>query len=162
GGSTSVSVNEHGVRTGDLSGLVTPLIRWPVSKIYSPGPRIALMSHWPSKLDAMAQACLDQDIRMISGMPSWTLVLFEKVVGVAKRRGGRAECVREVWPHWPLFVHGGVRSAPFEPRVRQMFSGSAEGADIPYRLELYPASEGFIAMQDTPRDPGLRLLADIG
>jgi phenylacetate-coenzyme A ligase PaaK-like adenylate-forming protein len=59
-------------------------------------------------------------------------------------------------------VHGGVKYAPFEPRVRQFWSGSPTGDDVPHRLELYPASEGFVAMQDTDRDPGLRLLTDIG
>ncbi|MBC7773167.1 MAG: GH3 auxin-responsive promoter family protein [Pyrinomonadaceae bacterium] len=162
GGSTSLSTNDHGIRTGDLSGLVTPLIKWPITKIYSPGPKIALMSHWPSKIDAMAEACIDQDIRMISGMPSWALVLFEKVIELARKRGRKAECVRDVWPNLMLFVHGGVKYTPFDPRVRQMFSGRPDGDDIPYRLELYPASEGFIAMQDTQDDPGMRLLSDIG
>jgi hypothetical protein len=162
GGSTSLSVNEHGVRTGDLSGLVTPLIRWPISRIYSPGPDIALMSHWPSKIDAMAAHCLDQDIRMVSGMPSWALVLFDRVLALARERGRDARTIRDVWPNLDLFVHGGVKYAPFEPRVRQLFSGSPDGPDIPFRLELYPASEGFIAIQDTRFDPGLRLLADIG
>lgn len=162
GGSTELSQNEHGIRTGDLSGLVTPLIKWPITRIYSPGAKIALMNHWPSKLDAMARACLDQDVRMISGMPSWALVLFEKVIALANERGRQATCLRDVWPNLTIFVHGGVKYAPFDPRVRQFYSGSPTGEDIPYRLELYPASEGFIAMQDTRHDPGLRLLSDIG
>ncbi len=162
GGSTDLATNEHGVRTGDLSGLVAPMIRWPLSEIYEPGGEVALMSHWPSKIDAMAKRCIDRDIRMISGMPSWANVLFERVIALANERGRRVTCVREVWPNLTLFVHGGVKYAPFEPRVRQLFSGAADGADIPWRLELYPASEGFIAMQDTRGDPGLRLLSDIG
>ncbi len=162
GGSTDLSVNEHGIRTGDLSGLVTPLIRWPISKIYEPGPDVALMSHWPSKIDAMARRCIDRDIRMINGMPSWGLVLLERVMQLARERGREVRTIRDVWPNLTLFVHGGVKYAPFEPRVRQYFSGASDGADIPYRLELYPASEGFIALQDRRGDPGLRLLADIG
>lgn len=162
GGSTDLSVNEHGVRTGDLSGLVTPLIRWPLSEIYEPGPGVALMSHWPSKIDAMAERCIDRDIRMINGMPSWALVLFDRVMRLARERGRDVKTLRDVWPNLTLFVHGGVNYAPFEPRVRQAFSGAADGADIPWRLELYPASEGFIALQDLRGDPGLRLLADIG
>ncbi|MCC6319873.1 MAG: GH3 auxin-responsive promoter family protein [Phycisphaerales bacterium] len=162
GGSTDLSTNRHGIRTGDLSGLVTPLIRWPISEIYAPGPDIALMNHWPSKIEAMARACVDMDIRMINGMPSWAIVLMERVVQLARERGARAEGVRDVWKNLTLFVHGGVKYAPFEPRVRQMYSGRADGDDIPYRLELYPASEGFIAMQDTRGNPGLRLLTDIG
>lgn len=162
GGSADVSVNEHGVRTGDLSGLVTPLIRWPLSEVYAPGARIALMSHWPSKIDAMARACVGQDVRMVSGMPSWALVLFERVLEVAREGGRRAATVRDVWPNLELFVHGGVKYAPFEPRVRQLWSGRPEGADVPRRLELYPASEAFVAIQDRPGEPGMRLNVDHG
>ena len=162
GGSTELTKNKHGIKTGDLSGIVAPLIRWPLSEIYSPGFDIALMSHWPSKIEAMAKTCLSQDVRMISGMPSWSNVLFERVMELAREQGRRVEGVRDVWPNLTLFVHGGVKYAPFEPRIREAFSGSSTGADIPFRLEVYPASEGFIAMQDTRGDPGLRLLSDIG
>ncbi len=162
GGSTDLSTNEHGIRTGDLSGLVAPMIRWPLTEIYEPGGDVALMSHWPSKIDAMAARCIDRDIRMISGMPSWALVLFERVLALARERGRKAETIRDVWPNLTVLVHGGVKFTPFEPRFRQFYSGSPAGADIPWRLELYPASEGFIAMQDVRGDPGLRLLSDIG
>lgn len=162
GGSSDCPTSDKGIRTGDLSGLVTPLIRWPISKIYSPGPDIALMSHWPTKIEAMAKACLDQDIRMISGMPSWAIVLFERLIAEARSRGRNASTIRDIWPNLLIFVHGGVKYAPFDPRVRQFWSGSPDGEDVPSRLELYPASEGFVAMQDTRGDPGLRLLSDIG
>lgn len=162
GGSSDLSTSPRGVRTGDLSGIVTPLIRWPLTEIYAPGKQIALMSHWPSKIEAMARECIDQDIRMVNGMPSWGIVLFERVLQLARERGQQARCIRDIWPDLTLFVHGGVKYAPFDSRVRQFFSGSVDGPDIPFRLELYPASEGFIAMQDVRGDPGLRLLSDIG
>jgi hypothetical protein len=162
GGSTDLSTNQHGVRTGDLSGIVTPLIRWPLSEIYLPGPKIALMSHWPGKIQAMAERCLDEDVRMVSGMCSWGLVLFEKVLELARARGRKASVITDVWPNFSVFVHGGVKYAPFDSRMRTIYSGSPTGADLPVRCELYPASEGFVAIQDTPRDPGLRLLTDIG
>jgi len=160
GGSTDLSTSDKGIRTGDLSGIVTPLIRWPMTRIALPGPEIALLSHWPTKIDAMARRCIDEDVRMISGMPSWALVLFERMRQLAHEQGRRAQTLADLWPNLHVFVHGGVRYAPFEPRVRQMFSGSLDGADIPVRLELYPASEGFVAMQDRPGDPGLRLISD--
>lgn len=156
GGSSDVSTNEHGVRTGDLSGLVTKLIRWPLSAIYSPGPEIALESHWATKIEQMARLCAQQDIRFISGMPSWANVLMERVLELTG-----ASCAREVWPNLRVFVHGGVKYTPFLPRVNRLWSGDP-GVDLPQRLELYPASEGFLAIQDTPWDPGLRLLVDIG
>ncbi|MGD9791324.1 MAG: GH3 auxin-responsive promoter family protein [Phycisphaerales bacterium] len=162
GGSTDLSTSEKGVRTGDLSGIVTPLIRWPVSEVYLPGPEVALMSHWPSKIEAMARACVDQDVRMVCGMCSWALVLFERMMELAREKGRNAETLRDIWPNFLAFVHGGVKYAPFDPRVRKAWSGTAEGADVPTRLELYPASEGFLAIQDRRGDPGLRLLVDLG
>ncbi|MDX2131181.1 MAG: GH3 auxin-responsive promoter family protein [Planctomycetota bacterium] len=161
GGSTALETNAHGVRTGDLSGIVTPLIRWPISEIYLPGREIALMSHWPSKMEAMAKRCLDEDVRMVSGMCSWALVLFEKVVELARARDPKIRTIRDVWPNFRVLVHGGVKYAPFDRRVREAYSGSPDGADVPTRIELYPASEGFVAIQDRRGDPGLRLLTDV-
>lgn len=162
GGSTDLSTSPNGIRTGDLSGIVTPLIRWPINKIYLPGPEIALLSHWPTKIEAMAKLCLDQDVRMVSGMCSWALVLFDRMMQMAREQGRKADTLRDLWPNLTLFVHGGVKYAPFDPRVRQAWSGRPDGQDVPRRLELYPASEGFVAIQDTPGAPGLRLNVDMG
>jgi hypothetical protein len=137
------------------------MIRWPLSKIYSPGPEIALMSRWPEKIEAMAQLTINQDIRFISGMPSWALVLIDRVVQLANERGRPAACARDVWPNLEVFVHGGVKYTPFLPRMCRAFSGDPL-IDFPRRHELYPASEGFVAMQDRNNDPGLRLLSDNG
>jgi len=161
GGSTELDTNAAGIQTGDLSGIVTPLIRWPLTEVYQPGRDIALMAHWPTKIDAMAEACLDQDIRGVFGMASWGLVLFQKVIELARQRDPGVRSLSDVWPNLRLFVHGGVKYAPFQPRVAEVWSGSA-ATDIPHRLEVYPASEAFVAMQDTPGDPGLRLCADHG
>lgn len=162
GGSTDLSINQHGIATGDLSGLVTPLIRWPLSEIYSPGPTVALMSDWTKKIEAMAQQCVAQDIRMVSGMCSWQLVLFSRVIELARQRNASVRTLRDVWPNLRLLVHGGVRYAPFDPRMREAWSGDTAGEFSPARLELYPASEAFVAMQDTPGDPSLRLMSDVG
>lgn len=161
GGSTDLEYNEVGIATGDLSGLVTPLIKWPLSTIYSPGPEVALMSHWPDKIEAMAQMAIDQDIRFISGMPSWALVLIDRVIELANQRGIKAKCARDVWPNLEVFVHGGVNYTPFIERMAIAFSGDPK-IDFPCRQELYPASEGFIAMQDNADEPGMRLLVDNG
>jgi len=160
GGSTSLSENEHGIRTGDLSGVVTRLIRWPLTSVVLPTRDVALMDHWPSKIDAMARQCLNADIRWLSGMPSWALVLFERMVEVARERGREVARLEDLWPNLEVFVHGGVKYDPFEARMRRMWSGDASGQDIPVRLEVYPASEGFIAIQDRRGEPGLRLNVD--
>jgi hypothetical protein len=168
GGCTETRVNQHGIRTGDLSGLVTPLINWPLSEVYEPGPDIALEPDWPTKIRKIVDRCGGLDIRFISGMASWSLLLLEDLLEDA-RASGRIKSdgtVRDIWPNLTTFVHGGVRYPPFDPRVRAAWSGNPDtndpAADIPHRLEVYPASEGFIAVQDTPGDPGLRLHTDTG
>lgn len=161
GGSTDLSVNEHGIRTGDLSGLVTPMIRWPISAVYTPGPDIALMSDWPAKIEAMARRTIGQDVRMVSGMPSWASVLFARIIELARERGRDVRTMREIWPNLELFVHGGVNYAPFRPRIGELVEGDAR-TDLPSRLELYPASEAFVALQDERGERGLRLCADHG
>ena len=164
GGSSDLSTNEHGIRTGDLSGLVTRLITWPLSSATLPGTDIALMNHWPSKIDAIAKRCIDEDVRFISGMPSWSLVLFERLIELARARGRDVSSVRDIWPNLRVFVHGGVKYTPFESRVRQMYSGGSEGAgsDIPDRIEVYAASEAFVATQDVAGELPMRLNVDHG
>jgi hypothetical protein len=120
GGSSDVTENEHGVRTGDLSGLVTSLITWPLTEIYLPGKDIALIGDWTTKIEAMARAIWRQDVRFISGMPSWGLVLFRRVLEIARDHGHEAATLRDLWPNLQVFVHGGVKYSPFEPRVRQL------------------------------------------
>lgn len=162
GGSTDLAENEHGVRTGDLSGIVTQLIRWPLTGVYLPGKKVALMSDWTQKIDAMARGAVNADVRAISGMPSWTTVLFARVLQLAREQGRKADCVRDVWPNFDLFIHGGTRYAPFDAKVRALWGGSPTGEDIPNRLEVYAASEAFVAIQDEPGEPGMRLNIDSG
>ncbi|MEM0983966.1 MAG: GH3 auxin-responsive promoter family protein [Planctomycetota bacterium] len=156
GGSSDLKEGDHGIITADLSGLVTPLIRWPLSAIYSPGPRIALISDWPTKIEAMAELTKDQDIRFISGMPSWGHALMVRVL----EKTGK-QSIDQVWPNISVFVHGGVKYEPFRRRLGEVVTGSPQG-DFDHRLELYPASEGFVALQDRANDAGLRLNVDLG
>lgn len=162
GGSTDLSVDENGVRTGDLSGVVTRMIRWPLSAAALPPKDIALMDDWSEKIERMASLCLDEDVRCLNGMPSWSLTLFERMLAEARRRGREISTLREIWPNLRLFVHGGVKYDPFERRIRSMWSGDSHGEDIQHRVEVYAASEAFVAIQDRAGDPGLRLNIDHG
>jgi len=161
GGSTSLDVNKHGIRTGDLSAIALSMLRWPISRVVRPSREVALISHWPTKLQAIAEECAGLDVRMITGVPSWVLALFDNARQVLRKTRPDVETVRDMWPNLSLFVHGGVRYEPFAPRIRRAWSGDAD-QDLPGRLEVYPASEAFVAMQDTRGDPGLRLLVDGG
>jgi len=160
GGSSDLHESDDGVRTGDLSGVVTRLIRWPLSSVYLPGKDIALMSDWPAKIDAMARRCAEQDVRGVNGMPSWTIALMERVLELRREQGRPAECIRDVWPNLTLLVHGGTRYDPFRARIAELWSGGEE--DVPNRIEVYAASEAFVGVSDTPGDPSMRLNVDLG
>jgi hypothetical protein len=156
GGSSDLTTDENGIITADLSGLVTPMIRWPISAIYSPGPEIALISDWPEqKIEAMAALTRDQDIRMISGMPSWASVLHEACAR-GDREADRPRCLAQ-----PRGVRARGRAVRAVQAPHRRAGDRLGDGDIPNRHELYPASEGFIAMQDRPDDPAMRLLVDI-
>lgn len=155
GGSTSLKRLKSGALTGDLSGIAMrsmPLIARP---IYEPDRQIAFMSDWEDKIDKIVQKDMGLDIRGISGVPSWLLVFFNRLLEEASKRKGRdIHTVAEVWPNFSLLVYGGVNFAPYKGIFNKMI-----GKKI-YYLEVYPASEGFIAIQDRKDERGLLLMLD--
>ena len=132
-----------GIAALELSPLLRPYTFPPLA--------LALESNWDRKLARLAEDSLDQPITLVSGVPSWLLMLFQRVLDLA----GKA-CIGEVWPELEIVVHGGVKFDPYERAFRDML-GRPE-----IRLqETYPCSEGFIAFGD-PRTGLLRLLLDHG
>jgi hypothetical protein len=153
GGTTHVEAAGVDACVGDLSGLVARrLPRW-VRGRYVPGRRIAAIPDWGPRLDATAAAVAGADLRLIAGMPSWMLVLFDRV---RARLGDPATPLGELWPHLAVVVHGGVRMEPYRPVVE-----AALGRPV-HLLEVYPASEGFVAQQVEAGDPGLTVMLDYG
>ncbi len=165
GGSTQIERNAAGCRVADLSGIMARGIFWPINRCYLPGPEVANLSHWPTKIERMAESCFDEDVRFATGMPSWMLVLWNRLLELERERGGSRESIGEIWPKLRVIVHGGVNYRPFIDRVRACLG---DKNTPPLRHEVYPASEAFIAMQDQsppPDDPyrwmPLRLLTDV-
>jgi hypothetical protein len=151
GGSTKTERLGPHAEVGDLSGLAARRLPSWIRSRYAPGPEIAAIPDWEGRLAATAARVRQQDVRLVSGMPSWMLVLFERIRALA----GKPELLLgRLWPHLAIFIHGGVRMEPY----RAVFE-STVGRTIEY-LEVYPASEGFVAMQVGPRDPGLTLMLD--
>jgi hypothetical protein len=95
-----------------------------------------------------------QDLRLIAGMPSWMLILFE-LVARRRRPAGGAVDLAALWPHLRAFVHGGVSFAPYRGAFESALGRALEC------VEVYPASEGFVAVQ-TERTGGLTLMLDYG
>ncbi len=156
GGSTTLTETDAGAWIGDLSGIATRSIHWPLSSRYEPGPEIALLDNWEAKIQRVAERVIDRDIRFVTGMPSWVKILFDRLCAMRgiDPEGG----ISRIWPNLSLFVHGGVNFAPYRPTFARYF---APGTG-PHYQEVYPASEGFIAIQAEADDPGMEMLVENG
>ncbi len=147
GGSTALERVAPGVRQGDLSGIaaaeVPPFLRpWSF-----PPPELALLADWDRKLTALAERTPAAAVRMLTGTPSWLLVLLERLA---------AQHGRPPLPALELLVHGGVAWPPYRDRMAPYLPAGCT------TREVYPASEGFCAIADRGDGEGLRLLLDRG
>jgi GH3 auxin-responsive promoter len=155
GGCTALSRIGKDAWVGDLSGLVVRDLPPGVRGRYSPGRAISSIPDWDQRIDAVAHLAQSQDLRLISGMPSWLLILFERVARVARAGCRPVANLGECWPNLGVFIHGGVSFAPYRATFEEWM-----GRPIEY-VEVYPASEGFVALQ-TERTGGLTLMLDYG
>jgi hypothetical protein len=153
GGSTALKPMGQGCLVGDLSGLVIRRLPPGIRRRYSPGAGIAAIQHWEDRIAAAASLVAWQDVRLLTGMPSWVLILFERVAAVRRAAGQPVAALKECWPNLCVFIHGGVAFGPYQ----QVFDGRM-GRPI-HRIEVYPASEGFVALQ-TEASGGLSLMLD--
>jgi hypothetical protein len=157
GGSTSLEHRGFGIRVGDLSGVMSQQIPFPFRGRYLPGPKVALIDDWEHKIAAMARQAIDQDVRLIAGMPSWMIVLLTKLLDEHERRfSWRPDSLAEVWPNLQLYIHGGVDFRPYRSFVEELIGRPLD------LLEVYPASEGFLAIQDRGPGEGMLLMLDYG
>jgi hypothetical protein len=153
GGSTALKKEAPGIFSGDLSGIAakrTPAWARPLT---FPPPAIALMRDWDAKIAACIDRAATTDIRCITGTPSWLLILFDRHAAAR----GLPSVARALYPNLELIVHGGINFAPYRDRFDAFLVGSH--AEL---REVYPASEGFIAIADEGPTDGLRLIADNG
>jgi len=142
-------------RVGDLSGLVVSRLPWGFRSRYSPGPACAAIADWEQRLEAIATVAATHDVRLLSGMPSWLVILFERIARHCQAGGRRLRDLGQLWPALRVLVHGGVAFAPYEGVFEEWLGRRLE------RVEVYPASEGFVAVQ-TETTGGLTLMLDHG
>lgn len=154
GGSVDLVQQAAGIASGDLSGIAAKEVPWWARSRYFPPRRLALISDWEEKLRVLAPLSLDADIRSISGTASWLPLFFARL---AKLRPDLPMRSTSWYPQLELCVHGGVNFTPYRPQFDAVFAGT----DVDVR-EVYPASEGFVAIADRGSGQGLRLLADNG
>jgi hypothetical protein len=154
GGSTDLHEEAPGIRSGDLSGIEVNEVPWWARPYVFPPRDLALLTDWDEKIDRIARLSLDEDIRTISGTPSWLLIFFDKL---AELRPDVDQRIVNFYPRLELLVHGGVDFKPYASRFAELLEGSR--AEL---REVYPASEGFIAIADRGQGEGLRLIVDNG
>ena len=150
-GSPELAKTPGGVHLGRLSGIVAHHVPGYLQANRLPSWETNCIEDWESKVDAVVRETCTEDLRLVSGIPSWVQMYFERLL----EHTGK-DTVREVFPNLTLFVHGGVAFGPYAERFRQLL-----GFDIA-RVELYPASEGFLAYQDAPNVEGMLLNVNDG
>jgi len=141
----------NGVSLGRLSGITAHWVPGYLQKNRLPSWDTNMIEDWETKVDAIVDETLPEDMRLISGIPSWVQMYFERLVEKSSK-----ETVAEIFPNFSLFVHGGVNYQPYEAIFKRLV-----GKEIP-SVETYPASEGFIAFQDTQTEEGLLLNVNAG
>lgn len=152
GGSAQVLPLTHDAYQGDLSAIILKNLPWWAEIRRTPSREIALMSEWESKIEKMALSTINEDVYIIAGVPSWTLVLANKILEITGKKH-----LREVWPNLELFMHGGVSFEPYREAFRQLIPFD----DMNY-VETYNASEGFFGIQDVAGLNELLLMLDYG
>lgn len=151
GGSTDLKRNEDGSLYGDLSGIAARDLPDLLRPYFYPPPDVALLGNWEQKVQILAEQSSCLPITVISGVPSWLLTLFDYL----KKVTGKST-IAEVWPTLRLVIHGGAIFDPYRRVFREVI-----GNDAVVFQDTYPASEGYVAVEDKRFDL-LRLVPDHG
>lgn len=151
GGSHTINQINPEVQYGDLSAVLLQNTPFWGHWLRTPDLTIALMNEWESKIEKLANSTIKENVTSISGVPTWTLVLFRRILEITGKK-----CMAEVWPSLELYMHGGVSFVPYKEQFHKLI-----GKDIHY-LEMYNASEGFFAASDKPGEEGMLLFLDHG
>jgi hypothetical protein len=139
-----------GIKTGRLSGIVNHHVPGYLRTNQMPSFDTNCIEDWEEKLEKIIDETLNQDMTLISGIPPWVQMYFDRIY---KRTGKK---VKDIFPNFEMFIYGGVN---FEPYRAKLFESVGKVIDS---IETYPASEGFIAYQDLQSEEGLLMLLKSG
>lgn len=151
GGSHTVHRLNEETHYGDLSAVLLQNSPFYGGWIRTPELSVALMDDWEAKIEKIAQQTIQENVTSISGVPTWTIVLFKRILELTGK-----DSISEVWPQLELYIHGGVSFIPYREQFDKLI-----GKRIHY-IETYNASEGFFAAQDKPDAEGMLLFPDYG
>ena len=142
--------DKNGVNLGRLSGIVAHYVPKYLLKNRLPSWETNCIEDWDTKVNAIVKETINEDMSVISGIPSWVQMYFEKLI----EKTGKP--VSELFPNFNFFIYGGVNFEPYKNKFESLI-----GKKIDY-IELYPASEGFIAYQDSQTEKGMLLQLNSG
>ncbi|MGB1295856.1 MAG: GH3 auxin-responsive promoter family protein [Flavobacteriales bacterium] len=151
GGSHGIGEFSSVAKQGDLSAIIIENLPYWVYRRQCPEKETALLSEWEEKLKRIAEESIHEDIRSISGVPSWTVVVLRLVLEITQKKH-----IKDVWPNLELLMHGGVSIEPYRKEIEKLM-----GKKINFQ-ETYNASEGFFAIQDLPERNDMLLMLDYG
>ena len=152
GGSAEINPLSDESYFGDLSAIIMKTLPWWAEIKRTPSKEIALMNEWEEKIEKMALKTIPEDVCILVGVPSWTMVLSNKILEITGKKH-----LKEVWPNLELFMHGGVSFEPYRDEFKKLIPDSSMNY-----VESYNASEGFFGIQDLPNSSDLLLMLDYG
>lgn len=141
---------KNGIKLGRLSGIVAHFVPKYLQKNRMPSWETNCIEDWETKVDAIVEETFDKNMTVISGIPSWVQMYFEKL----KQKGEKP--VGEIFRNFSLFIYGGVNYEPYRAKFENLIGRKVDS------IELFPASEGFFAYQDSQKEKGMLLLLDAG
>lgn len=142
--------NKNGIQLGRLSGIVAHYVPKYLQRNRLPSWETNCIEDWDTKVAAIVEETINENMTVISGIPSWVQMYFEKLQAKTGKK------ISEIFPNFNFFIYGGVNFAPYKNKFEAII-----GKKIDY-IELYPASEGFIAFQDSQKELGMLLQLDSG
>jgi len=141
---------KNGVFVGRLSGIVNHHVPFYLRKNQLPSYQTNVIEDWETKVDTIIDETLHQDMSLISGIPPWVQMYFDKIQSKTDQK------IKDVFPNFQVFVYGGVNFEPYRAKLYESIGAKIDS------VETYPASEGFIAYQDNYKEEGLLLLLNHG
>ncbi|POY37860.1 hypothetical protein C3K47_04835 [Solitalea longa] len=141
---------KNGIQVGRLSGISAHYVPGYLQKNRLPSWETNCIDDWEQKVDAIVEETANEDMTLISGIPPWVQMYFDRLTA----KTGKA--IKDVFPHFGLFVYGGVNFEPYRAKLEKSIGKRIDS------IETYPASEGFIAFQDSQKEKGLLLNVDAG
>jgi len=137
---------------GDISAVIMANLPSWAEYVRTPSIKTALMGEWEEKIERIARETINTNVTNISGVPTWTIVLLEKILQLTGKNS-----ILEVWPNFEVFFHGAVAFSPY----KEIFNTLFQGKQVQY-METYNASEGFFGMQDRLKEDDMLLMLDYG